>query len=64
MLEKILDCEQYTFLGTDQANVLEFLVIRLVEHGWVENLVAGFQNLVCVTVPTYNPRHLVSSFLP
>ncbi|KAJ9122361.1 hypothetical protein QFC22_001783 [Naganishia vaughanmartiniae] len=38
LLENLLDCEQYTFLGTDQADVLEFLVVKLVQHGWVENL--------------------------
>jgi hypothetical protein len=48
LLEKILDRDQYTFLGPDQANILEFLVVRLLRHGWVENLVLGFENLVCV----------------
>ncbi|KAJ9100578.1 hypothetical protein QFC21_003622 [Naganishia friedmannii] len=45
LLEKLLDRDQYVFLGTDQEDVLEFLVARLVQHAWVENLVAGFENL-------------------
>ncbi|KAJ9092862.1 hypothetical protein QFC19_008586 [Naganishia cerealis] len=41
----MLNRDHYVFLGTDGQHVFEFLVVRLVQHEWVESIMAGFEKL-------------------